>query len=156
GPAMSYPDFSSMAGLALNGDAAQSGMALRLTPNLPLRHGSVWAQAQIDTSQSFESAFEAYAHDGSFQPADGMTFALQAAGPAALGDNGGAHGYAGSGAVSPSVALDISLFPQIMNGGNEAFSIATNGSLLAPLAKATSPALLYGHPFWVWVDYDAK
>src|SRR5690242_14786055 len=117
-PAISYPDFSSLAGLTLNGDAAQAGAALRLTPNAPLKHGSVWAQSAIDTTQSFESEFEAFAHDGSFQPADGMTFTLQSQGLSALGANGGAHGYASPGAVAPSVALDISLFPQIMNGGN--------------------------------------
>lgn len=155
-PAISYPDFSSLAGLKLNGDAVQAGTALRLAPNVPLQHGSVWAQAPIDTSQSFESRFEADVHDGSYQPADGMTFTLQSLGLSALGDNGGGHGYGGF--VSPipqSVAVDVSIFPQIMNGTTERFGVFTNGNLFAPLATAQSPALLYGSPFWVWVDYDA-
>lgn len=155
-PTIDYPDFSSVAGLALDGDAAQAGTALRLTPNAALRHGSAWAQTQVVTSQSFESRFEAFSHDGSFSPADGFTFALQSQGLSALGDNGGAHGYGGHSPVSPSLALDVSLFPQILNGGNEQFSIVANGNLQSPLAKATSPALLYGSPFWAWVDYDAK
>jgi hypothetical protein len=155
-PVISYPDFSSLAGLTLNGDAAQAGTALRLAPNAALKHGSVWAQAQIDTSQSFESRFEADAHDGSFQPADGMTFALQSKGLSALGDNGGGHGYGGFVApIQQSVAVDVSLFPQIMNGQNEQFGVFTNGNLLSPLATAQSPARLYNSPFWVWVDYDA-
>jgi hypothetical protein len=158
GPAsIDYPDFSSVAGLSLNGNAAQSGAALRLAANTPLQRGSVWAQTTIDTTTSFESRFRAEAHDGSVSPADGMTFTIQSQGPTALGANGGAHGYAGSpGAILPSVAVDVSLFPQIMSGQNEQFAVVQNGSLLAPLAKATSPALLYGKPFWVWVDYDAK
>src|SRR5690242_8355903 len=76
-PAIDYPDFSSVAGLTLNGDAAQSGNALRLTPAAFLRHGSAWAQTPLDTTQSFESRFVAVAHDGSVYPADGMTFTLQ-------------------------------------------------------------------------------
>lgn len=85
-----------------------------------------------------------------------MTFTIQSQGPAALGDTGGAHGYGAPGAISPSVAVDISLFPQIMNGGNEQFGILENGKFLNPLATAPSSQLLYGHPFSVWVDYDAK
>jgi hypothetical protein len=155
-PTINYPDFSSLAGLSLNGDFAQVGSALRLTTNVPLRHGSVWAQAPVDTTQSFESRFEAFVHDGTTPPADGMTFALQSHGLSALGDNGGAHGYAGVGAIKPSVAVDVSLYPQSNNGQNEKFSIVTGGSLFSPLAGALSPSLLYGQPFWAWVDYDAK
>jgi hypothetical protein len=154
--AIDYPDFSSLAGLTLNGNAAQSGSALSLAANTPLQHGSVWAQTSIDTSKSFESRFRAEAHDGSLPPADGMTFTLQSQGLSALGDTGGAHGYAGPGAIAPSVAVDVSLFPQILNGLTEQFSIVQNGSLVAPLSKAASPALLCGQPFWAWVDYDAK
>jgi hypothetical protein len=153
---IAYPDFSSVAGLKLNGNAAQSGTALRLVGNTQVQHGSAWAQTQIDTTQSFESRFRADVHDGSLpSPADGMTFAIQSKSLSAIGDSGGAHGYAGLGAISPSVAVDVSLFPQIFNGGNEQFSLVSNGTL-APLAKATSSVLLYGQPFSVWVDYDAK
>jgi Legume lectin domain len=155
---ISYPDFSSVAGLTLNGNAVQSGSALRLAANAPLQHGSAWAQTQIDTTQSFESRFRAVVHDGSFFPADGMTFTIQSQGLSALGDNGGAHGFASSvgAAISPSVALDVSVYPQSSQGANEQFAIAANGSLQSPLAKAASPVLLYGQPFSAWVDYDAK
>jgi hypothetical protein len=153
---ISYPDFSSVAGLTLNGDATQVNSALRLVPNAQLQQGSVWSQTQVDTTKSFESRFQAYAHDGSVPPADGMTFTLQASGLSALGGTGGAHGYAGTGAISPSVAVDVSLFPEIKDGGNEQFAIVSGGSLAAPLAKATSSARLYGQPFSVWVDYDAN
>ena len=153
---ISYPDFSSINGLMLNGSASHPGTALRLASAAPLQHGSAWAQTPVDLTQSFESAFRADVHDGSFFPADGMTFAIQAQGLSALGDNGGAHGYAGVGAVSPSVAVDISVYPQSSQGANEQLSIVSGGNLLVPLAKATSPSLLYGKPFWAWVDYDAK
>ena len=152
-PTISYPDFSSIAGLQLNGDATQSGNALRLTPNAPGKSGSAWSQTTIDASQSFESNFRAYAHGGSAPPADGMTFALQSAGLTALGGNGGDHGYGG---IAPSVAVDVSLFPNSQNGLDEQISILKNGDTFHPLVQATSPTLLYGAPFSVWVDYDAK
>jgi hypothetical protein len=157
-PTIEYPDFTSVAGLTLNGNAAQAGSALRLAANSPFHRGSAWAQTAIDTTQSFESRFQAYTHDGTAAPADGMTFAIQSQGLAALGDFGGAHGYAsvGPAKITPSVAVDVSLFPQSLSGQNEQFAIVQNGSLVAPLAKATSPARLYGKPFWTWVDYDAK
>src|SRR5262249_17744517 len=114
-----------------------------------------WAETPVDTTKSFESRFSAVAYDGSSAPADGMTFAVQSSGLSALGGNGGNHGYGGTSAVSPSVAVDVSLYPQFLFGKNEQVSIAVNGNLKAPLATATSSAKLYGHPFWVWVDYDA-
>jgi hypothetical protein len=155
---ISYADFSSVTGLTLNGDAAQAGTSLRLAADTGFQQGSAWAQAQLDTTRSFESRFTADVHDSSSHPpipADGMTFAIQSQGLSALGDVGSAHGYSGSPAVSPSVALDVSLFPQDLGHKNEQFSIASNGDLLTPLATATSSVLLYGAPFWVWVDYDA-
>ena len=155
-PAINYPDFSNIAGLTLNGDAAQSGKALRLTPATSQRRGSAWAQAQLDTTQSFESRFQAFTHDGSIYPADGMTFTLQSEGVSALGDAGSDHGHGGAVPVSPSVAVDISLFPQIFNGGTEQINVLANGDTLKPLATATSGVLLYGSPFSVWVDYDAN
>ncbi len=157
-PAINYPDFSSVAGLTLNGNAAQAGSSLRLAAATPLQHGSAWSQTKIDTTQPFESAFRADVHDGSAPPADGMTFAIQSQGLSALGDNGGAHGYASfvGAAITPSVALDISVYPNSNQGLAEKLSIVQNGNLFAPLASATSPAVLYGRPFQVWVDYDAK
>jgi hypothetical protein len=145
-PTISYPDFSSLSGLTLNGDAAQAVDALRLTPNASAKSGSAWSATTIDTAQSFESSFRAFAHAGSVPPADGMTFTLQPVGVHALGGNGGDHGYGG---ISPSVAVDVSLFPQSMNGDNEEISVLENGDTVHPLVQAPSPTLLYGAPFSV-------
>jgi len=150
-----YPDFSSVAGLTVNGDAAQSGNALRLAESSLFQDGSAWAQTPLDTTKSFESRFTAMAHDGSSAPADGMTFTVQSSGLAALGGNGGSHGYGGIPPVWPSVAVDVSLYPQFLFGKNEQIAIAANGNLKTPLATGTSSTRLYGQPFWVWVDYDA-
>jgi len=155
---ISYADFSSVAGLKLNGDAAQAGTSLRLAADTVSQQGSAWAQAQLGTTESFESRFTADVHDSSSTPpipADGMTFVIQSQGLSALGDTGNAHGYGGFPPVSPSVAVDVSLFPQSLSKKNEQFSIVSNGDLTAPLATATSSVLLYGAPFSVWVDYDA-
>jgi hypothetical protein len=152
---ISYPDFTSTAGLQLNGFANQAGSALRLAPSTAFEAGSAWAEQQVSTTQSFESQFEIDIHGGSVFPADGMTFALQSQGLSALGDTGGKHGYDGSPAVSPSVGVDISVFPQLVLLHNEQFGIVENGSL-TPVASAPSSVLLFGQPFTVWVDYDAK
>lgn len=154
-PAIGYTDFSSVAGLTLNGDAAQAGSALRLAPAASLRRGSAWSAAPLETGRSFSTRFRVAAHDGSVYPGDGLTFTLQSQGPSALGDNGGAHGYAGLARIAPSVAVDVSLFPQIFNGGTEAVGILVNGDNANPVATGTSAARLYGAPFTVWVDYDA-
>jgi hypothetical protein len=152
-PTITYSDFSDITGLTLNGDAAQAVNALRLSPNASGKSGSVWSSTTMDAAQSFETSFRAFAHDGSVPPADGMTFTLQSAGLNALGGNGGDHGYGG---IAPSVAVDVSLFPQSMNGLDEEIRVLKNGDTIHPLAQATSPTLLYGAPFSVWVDYDAK
>ena len=152
-----YPDFSNVAGLTLNGNAVQSGSTLRLVPSTFFQAGSTWAQTPVDTTKSFESRFSAVAHDGSSIPADGMTFTVQSSGLTALGGKGGDHGYAGTApasTVSPSVAVDVSLYPQLLLGKNEQVAIPANGNLKAPLATATAKARLYGQPIWGWVDYD--
>ena len=151
-----YPDFSSVAGLTLDGDAAQAGKALRVVPDASQRKGSAWSQTTLDTTQSFESQFQLRAHDGSVFPADGMTFTVQSQGLAALGDSGGGHGYGGAGAVTPSVAVDLSLFPQLMDGKPEQVAVLENGDTWHPLAATSLATTLYPNAFRVWVDYGAK
>lgn len=150
-----YPTFSSVTGLTLDGNAAQVGSALRLVPGASQQKGSAWSQTTLDTTQSFESQFQLQVHDGSVYPADGLTFALQSQGLSALGEPGSEHGYGGATGVTPSVAVDLSLFPQLMDATTEQFAVVENGDTTKQLAKASVASTLYPNAFRVWVDYGA-
>ncbi|HEU4420310.1 MAG TPA: L-type lectin-domain containing protein, partial [Planctomycetota bacterium] len=52
-----YPDFSSTAGLALLGNAAQSGTALRLTANTNNQTGWAWRQSVVPVVAGFDTTF---------------------------------------------------------------------------------------------------
>ena len=56
----SYSDFSSTAGLTLNGNAAQSGSVLRLVPNVDSQSGTAFRTSAIslDGTTAFSTAFE--------------------------------------------------------------------------------------------------
>src|SRR5262245_21349943 len=52
-----YPDFTSTAGLTLLGNAAQSGTALRLTPNTNSQTGWAWRQSVVPVVAGFDTTF---------------------------------------------------------------------------------------------------
>ena len=85
----SYPDFSTVSGLQLNGTAQQLpvGNVLSLTRPVPSAAGSVFATQQVDLTRNFSTSFVFNLSNGSAPPADGVTFAIQgsSAGAAALG-----------------------------------------------------------------------
>ncbi len=89
----SYADFSSTAGLVLNGSAAQNGVNLRMTPPAGGQAGTAWYQTQVPVIAGFSTTF-------AFQlspvgGADGMTFTLHEDpnGTAALCGTGGSMAY---------------------------------------------------------------
>lgn len=98
GQSFDYPDFSSVSGLVLNGGAAQAGSSLRLTPNVGGQAASCYHGVQVAVNAGFQTTFEfQILNGGSGSGADGMSFIIHndAAGSAALGDNGSALAYAG-------------------------------------------------------------
>ena len=120
--AQSFPDFSSTAGLQLNGNAAQSGNDLRLVTNVGGQAGTAFFDTTVGIEQfqtQFEFVFDNYGgavngftgEDG----ADGITFAIQndAAMEFALGGGGGSLGLE---TISPSVAVSFDIWA---NGGAE-------------------------------------
>ncbi len=111
-PQFNYPDFSSTAGLQLNGSAAQAGNVLQLTPAEFNRIGTAFSTSTIDPQQSFETSFEISMHDGTDdrQPADGMAFVIQSSprGAGAMSPSiGGSLGYNG---IDPSLAVEFDPF----------------------------------------------
>lgn len=93
---ISYPDFSNLAGLVLNGSAAQqSGTNLRLTPELTSQDASAWYGQPVKVTHGFSTSFTFTFTAGDGQtPADGLAFVLHndPNGTAALGSAGGGLG----------------------------------------------------------------
>ena len=97
----SYTDFSSIAGLQLNGSAAATSngsvYVLRLTPGTGNQDGSAWYTSQIPLKAGFTSTFtfQFSGEGGSGGHADGIAFLVQGApsGVNASGYQGGAIGY---------------------------------------------------------------
>jgi hypothetical protein len=152
-----YTDFSSVAGLQLNGAAVQAGNVLRLTPALGGQSGSAFSQSAVSlgANVSFSSffAFRITGSGGAGGGADGLTFAVQTVSNTA-GGSGGGLGYAG---ISNSVAIE---FDTYNNGGGDAnnnnhIGVDLNGNVNSvALQPITSSSLKDGNIKYAWVDYD--
>jgi hypothetical protein len=101
-----YTDFSSVAGLTLNGDAAQAGNVLRLVHADVSLAGNAFRTSSValDSETAFNTMFEFHISTDPSDPTDGFSFILQndPGGASALGGQGQGAGYAG---LSPSVAV---------------------------------------------------
>ena len=160
-----YPDFASIAGLQLNGDAKQEGNVLRLTPALPNEAGSAFATTPIDPLKSWQTQFQISMHDHTccdVRPADGIAFVLQGAGLSGGSGLGGSLGYGG---LKPSVAVEFDIFENIGEPVGDHVAIAAEGEVLNHLACANEggpsggcgaalPFAIFGAPLHAWVDYD--
>ncbi len=161
-----YPDFSTTAGLQLNGDAKQEGNLLRLTPALFNEAGSAFATTPIDPLKSWQTQFQISMHDHTccdVRPADGIAFVLQGAG---LGGGSGLGGSLGYGGLKPSVAVEFDIFEE--NAGDppsDHVAIMSEGDTTTHLACANEggpsggcgallPFAIYGAPINAWVEYD--
>jgi len=120
---LSYSDFSSIAGLTLNGNAGQAGNVLRLTSAGSYEAGSAWFNTPQNVAQGFTTVFQ-------FQitpvgGADGFAFLIQNSGLTALGGNGGYMGYDG---IPNSIAVE---FDTYQNGwgdiSNNELAVHTGG-----------------------------
>jgi hypothetical protein len=126
-PAVNDPaGFASTAGFTLTG-VTLAGDALQLTDGGGSEANSVWTAAPVNV-QNFTTDF-------SFQEiaasADGFTFAIQNAGPNAVGQDGGGLGYAG---IGTSVAIKFDLYNNA-GEGTDSTGFYTDG------ASPTVPAI---------------
>lgn len=128
----SYADFSSVAGLTLNGSAVQSTTQLRLTNNGSLQTGSVWHTTPVAVAEGFETTFD---FTMTTQP-EGMAFVIQGspAGAAALGGDNWGLGYGfGSNAnpITNSIAFEIDAAQTVFlnDTSNNEVSVHTTGAL---------------------------
>ena len=157
--AFSYSDFSSTAGLTLNGAAAQAGNVLRLVPSSDTQSGTAYQTAAVplNGATAFSTNFEFLVTSDPNSPgaADGFTFLLQndVAGANALGAGGQGLGYVG---LSPSVAV-------VFRGRAPSFiGVITGGVDAADLPVPFQPSgytaftegAFYDQNEFAWIDYD--
>jgi hypothetical protein len=177
---ISYSDFSSVAGLQLNGTAAQNGSELELTTPVGGEQASAYSTTPVDPTQSFSTSFElSMSNSNSIYPADGIAFLLQSESITAVSSAtlGGAIGYEG---ISPSLAVEFDIYngdpgdpsnpsDPVVSPGDDHVGITENGNPATylecatvvsppdPPCTASLPANIpvYGAPVFAWIDYDA-
>jgi hypothetical protein len=146
---INFPDFASLAGLQVNGNAARSGNVLRVVPAAVNQAGSAFPFIKTHSRQ-FQTHFAFNMHDASVTRADGFTFTMQGQAPNALGLGGGGLGYQG---ISPSVAVEFDIFRNAENSdpNNNHVGLLLSGS--ANTIAAANPGVdLYGQILYVWID----
>lgn len=161
GPALAvsvdFPDFSSTAGLTLNGNAAQVGNVLRVVPNVDSQAGSFFLTGAValEPTTSFSTRFRFHVATNAADPTDGFSFLLHndAAGAGALGGAGQGLGYTG---LSPSVAV-------VFRGRNpNLIGVITGGIDPANLPTPFQPpgfytgaeGEFYNQDQYAWIDYN--
>ncbi|MCD6681726.1 MAG: PEP-CTERM sorting domain-containing protein [Burkholderiaceae bacterium] len=161
-----YSDFSSVSGLQLNGAAAQSGTALRLTPAAPGQSGSAFATSAVSLASdaSFSSAFKfrIAGSDGICDAdgcgADGLVFVVQTVSNN-VGGSGGGIGYQG---LAQSVGVEFDTWnngtPDDNNGNHVGIDLngSTDAVVQQNLATGTGNAdrMNNGAIWSAWVDYN--
>jgi hypothetical protein len=160
--AISYTDFSSVAGLTLNGNAAQSGNVLRLTPAASFQSGSAFSTTTVGLNNlsSFSTRFQfritasGGIGDADGVGADGIVFAVQTVANN-VGGAGGGLGYQG---ISPSVGIEFDTYNNGApddNDGNHA-GVDLNGSIDATTQVSVGTRFNDGNVWTAWVDYDGN
>jgi len=165
GASLIFPDFSSTAGLQLNGNAAQVGNVLRVAPASAFASGSVFSssavtlnsQVSFSTFFSFRVSANGGIGDEDGIGADGLAFVVQT-NSSTVGSAGGGIGYGG---VGNSVAVEFDTFnngPSDDNNGNH-IGIGFNGNLDSnpqfnlPTGVGFADRLNNGNVRYAWVDY---
>ncbi len=154
-----YPDFESVAGLTLLGDAQQVAPVLRLAPASQAKTGAAWTTTRQPVAGGFHSDFTFKMSGGSGQ-ADGFAFVIQNHAANAFGANGGALGYDG---IPNSVAVEFDTFlnPELGDPDANHVSVHTKGIAAndphesASLGSTSSiPTLADGAEHAARIEYD--
>ena len=156
-----FTDFSDVSSLVLNGDAAQSGNILRITPAANNQAGTAvyTPTVALPGESSFETYFRFNMNNGSGNPADGMTFMMHndPAGAAALGSQGSALGYQG---INNSIAVELDTYVNLgSEPNNNHIAVLRNGDWQNHVdGKHHTPAysLNDGNDHHVWVEYNGE
>jgi hypothetical protein len=162
-PIINYADFSSTAGLTINGNAAQVGNVVRVTPATFSQGGSFFATNTVNlaSNASFSTYFQfrftspdlGFCDTATTCGADGLVFVVQT-----LANNvGGAGGGIGYFGVNKSIGIE---FDTWNNGGGDNNSsnhvgIDVNGSVSSlALAEVLEADMNNGSIWNAWIDYN--
>jgi hypothetical protein len=159
---ITFGDFSSVTGLTLNGDAAQAGNVLRLTPALDYQSGSAFSTTTLALSSlnSFSTRFQfritgsGGIGDENGAGADGLVFVVQTVSNN-VGGSGGGIGYQG---ITPSVGIEFDTYNNggwDDNNGNHV-GIDLNGNINSVVQTGVLPRFNDGNIWTAWVDYDGS
>jgi hypothetical protein len=166
--ALSYSDFSDLAGMTLNGSATQVGTVLRLTDS-SYQAGSAYVTKPVwlGPGGAFTTHFQFRISKGTFYGIDGFAFVIQrdARGPSALGASGAWLGFSGTSSdkVTPSIAIEFDTWRNWPYDQTASHPIAVDadGSIahhfidLQCVDDCTVVGLLNdGKVFDVWISYD--
>lgn len=144
--------FASTSGLTLVGGAVLASGTLELTDGGTSEARAVWTSAPVPVA-SFISDFEFQITPASTNTADGFTFTVQNAGASAVGESGGALGYAG---LASSVAVKFDLYNNA-GEGTDSTGIYTDGaypSVPADDMTASGVNLHSGDVLHAHITYD--
>ncbi len=158
---VSYPDFSDVTGLQINGNAAQVGNVLRVTRDTYNQAGSVFSlnPVSLASNASFSTYFQfrftnpGGACDGLGCGADGLVFALQTVSNTA-GGGGGGIGYAG---LANSVGIEFDSWNNGAGDGNSSNHVGINvgGNVNSLMTQEILAGDLNNGQIWnAWVDYN--
>lgn len=154
---LNYADFSSVAGLQLNGNASQLGDKLNLTPATYYQSGSAFSTNPIaltaDASFSSAFSFEILNRGGLGNGADGLVFAIQT-NANNVGGAGGGIGFAG---IPNSVGVEFDTYDNGEPGGSNHVGIDLNGNVNSVASTAPlAPDFDNGEKWYAWVDYNGS
>jgi hypothetical protein len=159
----SYPDFSSTAGLQLNGSAFVTpggpGSVLRLTPSAPGQGGSAFTTtaeslgglASFSTYFQFRLSNSGGIGDEDGQGADGIVFVVQTVSNN-VGSTGGGIGYQG---IGHSLGIEFDTYHNSEPDGNHV-GIDTNGAIDSGPSVHEPTRFNNGDVWNAWVDYDGS
>lgn len=159
---ISYTDFSSVAGLTLNGNAAQAGNVLRVTPANFGQSGSAFSTSTVSlaSNTSFSTFFQfrftnPFGCDGQGCGADGLVFVVQTVGNN-VGGSGGGIGYAG---INNSVGIEFDTWNNGAGDNNSSnhIGIDVNGSVNSVILSEVAEADMNNGDIWnAWIDYNGS
>jgi len=134
---VNYADFSNVSTMALNANATQAGVDLRVAPAGNMSKGSAYHATPLEVTNGFDTTFAFRITNVGTSGGSGMTFVIHAdpALTAAIGDHAWAMGYAefnanpGNG-LNDSLVLELDCFQDTGHGdpSHSHLSLHTNGS----------------------------
>ncbi len=163
-PVIDYSDFSDISGLTLNGDAAQAGNVLRVTPATDWQAGSVFSTNTVSLSSgaSFSTHFQfqfTNPDTGSCDTtgncgADGLVFVVQTVSNN-VGGAGGGIGYYG---IPNSLGVEFDTWSNYSadNYSSNHIGIDLNGNIYSVVLTEVTEADMNDGDIWnAWVDYNS-